>query len=447
MTSNPAGEDVRASIISRDDHDDASAAVAPDASTQAIGRSFDNEFVAGSTYGDFVTAHAMYARLRREDPVHWAQPDGFRPFWLLTKNVDILEVERQNDLFLNSPRQRLQSIAHEQRVLAEMKGLPHLTRSLHVHDGEEHRALRAITAKWFLPKQIRQLEPRIAALAQKAFDTLEAKGGRSEFYHEVAAWYPLEVLLTIMGLPIEDAPLLKELTGSIFAGDDAEVATKGDPIEATRLFRAYFDAVAADRAANPRDDVASLIANAELSGRPITQYESSSYYIALATAGHDTTSAVIAGGVLAFAQHPYQWRLLQERPQLIDQAVEEILRWVSPTKHFFRTATEDYVLRGRSIRAGDSLMLAFPSANRDEDIFEQPYAFDIERKPNRHVAFGHGVHMCLGMILARLEVKLFLQEMLKRADDVQLDGPVTWVRTAFVGGVKRLPVRFALKSS
>lgn len=410
-----------------------------------IDKNFQNAFVDGSTYGDFVTIHKMYSILRREMPVCWMEPDGFRPFWTVAKNADIMEVERQNDLFLNSPRQRLQNIEHEERVLREMNGLPHLTRSMHVFDGNEHRQLRNITAKWFLPKQIKLLEPSIRALAKRAFDGLREQDGACDFYHDVAAWYPLEVILTILGLPLEDGPLLKDLTGSVFGGKDTEIATRGDPIEATRAFRAYFDGVVTDRLANPKDDVASLIAHAELDGRPINQYESSSYYIALATAGHDTTSATIAGGVLAFAQHPDEWHKLQENPQLIDTAIEEILRWVSPTKHFFRTAKDDCKLGSQSIKAGDSLMLLFPSANRDEDVFDDPFTFNIERKPNRHLAFGHGVHMCLGMILAKLEMKIFFQEMLDRVTDFSVEGDVAWVETAFVGGVKRLPMRFAMK--
>jgi cytochrome P450 len=411
----------------------------------AIDQAIDNAFVDGKTYADFDTGHELYTRLRKEDPVHWTEPDGFRPFWMVTRHADVVEVERQHELFLNAPRQRLLSIEFETRVKEAMAGKPNLTKSMHLFDGEEHKAYRQITANWFMPRQIQQLEQRLGALAAAAVDGLAARGPACDFYKDIAVWYPLRVIMLILGLPDEDAPLLQRLTSSVFGGSDPQMQTAGDAIEATRQFRKYFDAVAADRRANPRDDVASLIANGTVLGRAMEEYESSSYYIALATAGHDTTSASTAGGLLALIQSPDEWRKLQQNPALLDTAIDEMIRWVSPIKHFFRTAAQDYELRGRRIRAGDHLMMVYPSANRDDEVFDQPFSFRVDRKPNRHLGFGYGVHMCLGMMLAKFEMRILFKELLSRVERFELDGTPKWVETHFIGGLKQMPVRFTMK--
>ncbi len=412
-----------------------------------IDKQLDNAFASGKTYGDFVSGHAVYERLRLEDPVHWTEPDGFRPFWAVTKHADVTEVERQPTVFLNAPRQRLLSIEFETRVKEAMAGKPNLTKSMHLFDGAEHKAYRDITAQWFMPKQVQTLEAAIKDLAKNAVDDLASRGDQCDFYKDIAVWYPLRVIMLMLGLPERDAPLLQSLTSSVFGGSDPEMQTAGDAIEATRRFREYFDAIASERRKNPTDDVASLIAHATIFGRPIEEYESSSYYIALATAGHDTTSASVAGGILALAQNPDEWRKLKENPALVDSAIDEMLRWVTPIKGFFRTAAQDYELRGKKIKTGDNLLMVFPSANRDEDVFADPYAFRVDRKPNRHHAFGHGVHMCLGMMLAKFEMRILLNELLARVDSFELDGQPRWVESAFIGGLKQLPVRFKMETS
>ncbi|CAN5806221.1 cytochrome P450 [soil metagenome] len=408
-------------------------------------KDIDNAFVSGKTYADFYTGHALYTRLRNEDPVRWMQPDGFRPFWAVTKLADVMDIEKQHERFLNAPRQRLLSIEFETKVKEVMAGRPNLTKSMHLFDGEAHRAYRQITNNWFLPKQVQLLEQRISALAKTAVDGLQAMGSQCDFYKDVAVWYPLHVIMLILGLPAKDAKHLQRLTSSVFGGSDPEMQTAGDAISATMEFRAYFDGVAADRRNNPTDDVASLIANAMIDGRPIEEYESSSYYIALATAGHDTTSASMAGGILALIQNPAEWRKLQADPSLLDSAIEEMIRWVSPIKHFFRTAAQDCEVRGRQIKAGDNMMMVYPSANRDEEAFGDPFAFRVDRKPNRHVGFGYGVHMCLGMMLAKFEMKILLRELLARVDHFELNGQPKWVETAFIGGLKQFPVKFRMK--
>ena len=410
-------------------------------------KSIDNALASGKTYGDYVTAHALYARLRSEDPLHWTEPDGFRPFWAVSKHADVMDISRQSKQFINAPRERLLSVEFETKVKEVMAGKPFMTKSMHLFDGADHKAYRDITSQWFLPKHIQSLEAKVATLAKAAVDDLQARGPACDFYKDIAVWYPLRVIMLILGLPESDATQLQRFTSSIFGGGDPEMLTAGGAIEATQNFRRYFDVVHADRRAHPKDDVASLIANATIDGRPIEHYESSSYYIALATAGHDTTSASIAGGLLALIQNPDEWRKLQKDPGLLDLVADEMIRWVSPIKHFFRTAAEDCEIRGKKIKAGDNFMLLFPSANRDEEAFEQADSFRVDRKPNRHVGFGFGMHMCLGQALAKFEMRILFRELLARVDHFELNGEPRWVETAFIGGVKQLPVRVTFKGA
>jgi cytochrome P450 len=405
----------------------------------------DNAIASGKVYSNPDEKHALFAQLRRDDPIHWTEPEGYRPFWTVSKHADIINIERQSDRFLNEPRSRLVSIEFEKRVEKLMGGRPLLVQSMHSMDGDKHKAYRQITASWFMPKQVKLLEERISILARETVDDLQAKGPDCDFYKEIAVWYPLKVIMLILGLPDGDAPHLQRLTSAYFGGSDPEKQKGGDVIAAAQAFREYFDVVSAERRAHPTDDVASLIANAVVEGKPIEAYLASSYYIALAGAGHDTTSASTAGGVLAFIQNPDQWKKLQESPELVGTAVDEMIRWVSPINHFFRTAAQDCEVQGRTIKAGQNLMMVYPSGNRDEEAFDSPSSFRIDRQLNRHLGFGFGVHMCLGMILAKLEMQILFRELLSRVSRFELDGTPAWVETTFVGGLKSLPIRVKMK--
>ena len=409
-----------------------------------IDQALDDSIASNRTYGNLDVQHAIFTRLRREDPVHWTTPAGFRPFWTVSTHAELLEIERQSERFLNAPRSKLFSIEFEATIKQLMAGRPHLVRGLPQMDGEDHRLYRQLTQLWFQPKQVKLLEQRIAALARRTVDELVAHGPACDFYRDIAVWFPLRVIMMILGLPASDEARLLGITQAYFGGSDPEVQKGSDLIRATQDYVAYFDGVSEDRRRNPSDDVASLIANSMIDGRPIEPYEASSYYIALASAGHDTTSATAAGGVLALVQNPEQWRKLKANPGMIPAAVDETIRWVSPVKHFFRTATEDYLLRGKQIRAGDHLMMCYPSANRDEAVFDAPCEFRVDRTPNRHVGFGYGPHVCLGMFMAKLELQLLFHELIERVGHFELDGQPSWVETAFVGGLKRLPLRVTL---
>ncbi|MBA2935271.1 cytochrome P450 [Sphingomonas sp. CGMCC 1.13654] len=404
----------------------------------------DNAIASGQFYGDPSRKYALFAQLRREDPVRWTEPEGYRPFWTVTRHADIIEIERQNDRFLNEPRSRLLSIDFEQRVAALMEGKPLLVQSMHSMDGDHHRAYRQITASWFMPKHLKRLEQQVGVRARATVDTLLASGPTLDFYRDVAVWYPLKVIMLILGLPDADAVHLQRLTSSYFGGGDPEQQKAGDVIDAAQAFREYFQGIVEERRRKPTDDVASLIANAEIDGRPIEPYLASSYYIALAAAGHDTTSASIAGGLLALIQNPSQWQALKADETLMGSAVEEIIRWVAPINHFFRTAKEDCEFQGKQIKAGDNLMMVYPSGNRDEQAFEEPDRFRIDRRANRHLGFGFGVHLCLGALLAKMEMQILFRELTARVSSFELNGDPAWVETTFVGGLKRLPIKLIL---
>jgi cytochrome P450 len=274
-----------------------------------------------------------------------------------------------------------------------------------------------------------------------------AIGDECDFYNEIAIYYPLRVLMTILGLPREDEQRLLKITQAYFGGGDPDMQNESDLIDATLAYVDYFKDVARERRQNPRDDVATVIATSEIDGRSIEDFEAYSYYIALASAGHDTTSATIAGGLLALIENRDAMIRLEREPELIPDAAEEMVRWVSPVKHFFRTAAMAYDIRGKRVKAGDSLFLSFPSGNRDEEAFDRPFDFIPDRSPNRHLGFGFGIHACIGRHLAKAEIVAFLRELLKRVDTIALAGQPAWTETSFLGGVKRLPVRYRARSS
>jgi cytochrome P450 len=400
------------------------------------------------TYGAPRKYDDIFAGLRRNDPVRWTEPTGYRPFWTVAKHSDILEIERQNDKFINDPRLSLIPIEEEGR--RTRAGNAKLIRTLVNMDEPDHRAYRGITQAWFMPMNLRKIERDIEGLAREFVALMDERGGRCDFVNDFALWYPLRVIMTILGVPREDDVKMLRLTQALLGSSDKELSGGTNDIQnrqfAAQEFFRYFGAIAEERRRDPKGDLASVIANASVDGKSIGVFESLSYYLVIATAGHDTTSSVIAGGLHALIEHPAEFRRMRESPELLNSAVEEILRWTSPVKHFFRTATQDYQLRGKRIRAGDSLMLCFPSGNRDEEVFEDPFAFRIDRAPNRHIAFGHGVHQCLGLNLARMELKALFKELLARVDSIELSGEPAWIEANLVSGPKRLPITYRMKN-
>ena len=401
-------------------------------------------FITPAAYADDKRWHEAAAVLRRESPVHLiAENDFCYPFYAITKHADVLEIETRNDIFLNAPRPVLGEKAADDR----RREHGDLLRTLIHMDEPDHKAYRAITAQWFQPSSLRKLEGRMAELAKRYVDRMVDLGGSCDFMQDVAVHYPLYVILSILGLPESDHPRMLKLTQELFGAADEEMQRGGameDIMEVIADYFRYFGELTAARRAEPTDDLASLIANATLDGRPLGEMETTSYYVIIATAGHDTTSATIGGGLHALLEQPDQLERLRADLSLLPNAVDEMIRWVSPVKHFMRTATQDYTLRGTTIRAGESVLLSYAAANRDEEVFSDATRFDAGRSPNRQLAFGFGVHYCLGAMLARLEIKALFNELIPRLRDIELAGEPKYMSTLFVGGPKRLPIRYEL---
>lgn len=403
-------------------------------------------FVTPSAYADEAYFREACAVLRRNDPIHLVEHPNFNPFHAVTRHADVLSVELRNNVFLNEPRPVLGTKADDERSARN----GNLLRTLIHVDDPEHRALRGVTSDWFLPKNLARLDSRLAGLARASVDRMVDLGDTCDFARDIAMPLPLNVILAILGLPESDYPRMLKLTQELFGNADEELRRGGSPddlVAVVQDFFAYFTELTRQRRELPQDDLTSVIANALIEGQPLTDIQTVSYYVIAATAGHDTTSASMAGGLQALIEHPEQLALLKAHPEHISTAVDEIIRWVTPVKHFMRTAKEDAEVGGKVIRAGESVLLSYPSANMDESVFDHPDRFDVTRSPNKHLAFGFGVHYCLGALLARMELRALLTELIPRLDHVELAGEPALMKTLFVGGLKRLPIKYSVRAA
>jgi cytochrome P450 len=343
----------------------------------------------------------------------------------------------------------------DQRVRGMMGGSPHLLRTLVQMDAPDHPKYRALTQGWFMPTNLKGLEARIRVIARAAVDKMAALGTECDFVKEVALHYPLHVIMTILGVPEADEPRMLKLTQELFGAADPELGRQTDsaPLKLGRGeqemdfgviidFSNYFRALSEDRRKNPTDDLATIIANSKVDGQSISDLEAMSYYIIVAAAGHDTTSSSTAGAMWALAERPGEFAKLKADPSLIPGLVDESIRWTTPVKTFMRTATADTEFAGRQLKKNDWIMLCYASGNRDESVFEDPDAFRVDRKPNRHLAFGYGAHLCLGQHLAKMEMRILWEEMIPRLKSVELAGEPAMSEAVFVNGPKRLPIRF-----
>lgn len=396
--------------------------------------------------------HDAYRWLRANNPLGIAEPEGFDPFWAVVKHADIIDVSRQNDLFHSGDRQTtLTDKATDTAIRAMTGGSPHLVKSLVQMDPPEHIQYRALTQGWFMQGSVKKYEERIREIAKAAVEKMLATGGRCDFVRDIGLRYPLHVIMEILGVPEEDEPRMLQLTQELFGAQDPDTQRKAQeasdaerpPLDSVlNDFYAYFEKISADRRKCPRGDLASIIANGSIKGCPITGLEQLSYYVIVATAGHDTTSSTSAGAIWQLAKNPAEFAKLKRDPSLIPSMIEEAIRWVTPVKHFMRSATADTEVAGRKIPKGDWMMLCYASGNRDEDVFEDPYTFKVDRKPNNHIAFGFGGHLCLGQHLARLELRILFEELLGRIDSLELDGEPKQTQAYFVNGPKTVPIRF-----
>ena len=393
------------------------------------------------------TMHGLFDYLRENDPVSWVEHPDYEPFWSLTRYEDIKFVGSNNDRFLSAPRTVLMPREYEESLLAKFGTRNGLETLIHM-DRPKHLKLRKVTREWFLPRSIDKLDAEIKAMCTEYVDKMQAMGGECDFVKDVTLLYPLRIIMSILGLPRDSEATMLKLTQEIFGSEDPDLQRTdwedsfGGPISD---FSAYFQEVVEDRKKNPQDDLATVLANAEVDGRPMEPLDQMSYFIIAASAGHDTTSAVLGAGMKALLEQPEQMALWRDNPDLDNNAARELMRWVSPVRHMVRTATEDLELRGKQIRKGDNIALWFPAANRDTAVFDNPNQLDLSRDPKLHLAFGYGSHMCLGQHLATLEVSRFFRELFNRIESIEMTAEPSWIHANFVGGLKSMPVRYKFK--
>ena len=411
------------------------------------------DLINASAYGQNGVPHELWTHLRKESPVYWYAQRGHTPFWAITKHEDIMEVSSQPDIFSNEAggiivlnEAQIQSFIEggSGSPLAQMK-------TIITMDPPEHRSYRKVASGYFTPRGVTNLDEIVKSSAAAIFDELPDEG-EVDFIETIAQKHPLRVLATILGINEEQEERLLVITQELFGGEDPDMQRQGEDREAARKelgmeFYMLFDEIIKDRRACPRDDLATMLANAELSdGCPLGQLETLGYYLIVFTAGHDTTRNALSGAISAFLDHPDQFELLRQDPSLSKSAVDEIVRWTTPVNYMKRQAVQDYELRGQKIKAGEELALFYCSANRDEDVFEDPFTFDIGRSPNRHLGFGWAEHYCLGAHLAKASMKALTEEMVRRIEWMEPNGERTFISSNFVVGLKTLPVKYKLKN-
>ncbi|MYH16975.1 MAG: cytochrome P450 [Gammaproteobacteria bacterium] len=402
------------------------------------------EIVRPELYANEERLHALLGHMRQHEPVAWIETETHRPFFAVTRHADILEVARRSDVFANAPRPILSSRAQE----LESRSRQAHVRTLIAVDGAEHKDLRALTKDWFMPQSLNRFEARIREIAIDSVETALERGPEIDFVADVAIHYPLRVIMEILGVPSDQEEMMLKITQVVFGASDPDIAlnlTSEQRMGIFMQFVSYCEQVTAARREAPRDDLASVIANAELEGSPLTSVDLMGYFLIVATAGHDTTSSSTAGALHALLENPDQMALVRENPDALPGLVEESIRWVTPVKHFMRTATSDCEVGGRLIPQGEAVMLLYPSGNRDDSAFDNPFQFDATRRPNRHLSFGHGAHHCLGNLLAKMEMRIFYEEFFKRVGRIELIGEPKLIQSVFVSGLKALPVRIEAK--
>jgi len=401
-----------------------------------------------NAYADMDALHEKLRLIRRDHPFARSDLADYAHFWVASKFDDIQSIARQNDVFLSG----LGALTTRQ-MAASMSASGQGFRSVVGMNAPDHVKYRLLTQAWLAPKNIRRLEDSMRALARRYVDRMAEAGGEIDFVRDVAVHYPLLVVMAILGVPAEDEPMMLRLTQEYFGNNDAELARRGTMTpeqvqaglrETLAEVMAYFRAITEDRRRQPAEDLASVIANARIDGELLPEIDSLGYYITIAFAGHDTTSSSTAGGMWALAERPEELAKVKADPSLIPNLVEESIRWTTPVQQFVRVAARDAEVRGQTVRKGEQVVLCFPSGNRDEDAFEDPFAFRVDRQTNKHVAFGYGPHQCLGMHLARMEMAIFFEELLPRLKSVELAGTPRRTITNFVGGPKSLPLRYEL---
>jgi cytochrome P450 len=409
------------------------------------------DLVSNHAYSEKGVPHDLWTWLRAESPVHYCTPAGFRPFWAITRHADVCEISKQPETFSSAGGIAMLREVEESAVREGDTGFGAM-RVIIEMDPPEHRSYRNVTSPVFTPRAVKAMDDAIRTSAREIVDRLAGETGEGEcdFANDVAAAHPLRILSTMLGVPRESEPDILRLTNQLFGSDDPDLQREGEnrrqaSIELGLELYQLFDKIIQDRRANPRDDLATLLANGKIDGEPMGTMETVGYYLITFSAGHDTTKNALVGGMRAFLENPDQFEKLKQHPELLDSAVEEVVRWTSPVNHMKRTLTRDYELRGQQMKAGEQLVMFYASANRDEEIFDAPFEFRIDRNPNRHLGFGIGEHFCLGANLARRSQRALLHELMQRMEWAERTGEPEQIHSAFVVGLKKLPMRYRIK--
>jgi cytochrome P450 len=397
-------------------------------------------------YAEHGYPHDFWTRLRREDPVHrWEKTEGL-PFWAITKHADIVTIGKRPDLFLNAPRV---VVGHQ---MENEEGQAQFPATLIQMDPPKHAIYRQMVSKRFTPRYLRRMHDDIERIGKEIVDKLVERSdeGECDFVREVSAPLPIAVIAWMLGVPKEDWELIFDWTNRIIGAGDPEYQQEGKTSSETAMATmtelfTYFAKLVEEKKKNPQDDLIGVFTQATYEGEPLPLMDVLAWCLIIVVAGNETTRNATTGGMLAFIEHQDQLRRFQADPSLLASSVEEIVRWSTPIIHFAREAADDTEIRGKQIRKGDVLALFYPSANRDEEVFDDPFEFRIDRNPNPHLSFGIGEHFCLGSHVARLEMMVAYKHLLPRIEEVELTSPPERLHSALVGGVKHLPIRYRLR--
>ncbi len=392
-------------------------------------------------YAEYGYPHDAWTWMRENEPIYWWDQTEGIPFWAITRHADIVEISKQPERFVNGTRLVISHLPEEP--------LDEFPPTLIQMDNPKHQAFRRMVSHRFRPGALRRIHDDIEKIGKDIVDDLEGEG-ECDFVKEVSAPLPIAVIAWLLGVPREDWKLIFDWTNRIIGSGDPEFQKEGmSPRESARstmveLFT-YFAKLVEEKKKNPDENLISHFNSLEYEGKPLDMMDVLAWCLIIVVAGNETTRNGTSGGMLAFVENQDQLRLLQKDPTLLAPAVEEVVRWSTPIIHFARTATEDYELGGKTIRKDEAVALFYPSANRDAEIFDAPFSFRIDRRPNRHLGFGTGEHFCLGAHLARLEMMVAYKHLLPRIEEVELAGPVERLSSSLVGGVKHLPIRYKIK--
>lgn len=397
---------------------------------------------------DMAAWHERVRELRREQGAVWVSASDYQPYLALLRHADVYAVERNHETWHNTTRVTLAPDSFFEQILS--MGMPE-PKSLVQLDGHDHRVHRQVANDWFKPAATRRWQARIDEIAEEFVQRMRDLGDSCDFAVDIAQPYTLRVIMEIYGVPEEDEPLMLELTQGVFGSSDPEFVVEGEDMlmsAAGSVFKfiQYFNEVTEDRRACPRDDLASIIANGEVEGELMDDEHRLWYYIIVATAGHDTTSFALSGGLQAMLERPGQFQALQQDPELVTNAAEECIRWTSPVRHMMRYAAEDTEIAGHAMSAGSRVLLCYPSANRDEEVFDRPMEFDVARSDvGNLISFGLGPHFCLGAHFARREIRTMLGKLAAQLDSIELIGEPQNAQAHFVSGTKHLPIAYRFR--